>query len=97
MELPKPKKELLEIMKHYRIATSISIGMELENRGIFLSERVLIKKIKNLEKHSPFEGYGHIRVLKGCPFVVFIAETREKLDDLMPEARNLVRYFHTPQ
>lgn len=97
MKLPKEKQELLEVIKEYKIVTSVSIGLEMKQRGYDINKNVLIKKLKNLEKHSPFEGYGHIKMIKSFPYVVIISDSREGIKHMIPEATKLVKYYNIPR
>jgi len=96
MQLPKEKQELLEIIKEYGIATSVSIGFEMECRGYIINKNVLIKKLKNIEKHSPFEGYGYVKMVRSHPCVVIMGESLEHIKMMMPEARKLIGYYNIP-
>lgn len=89
MELPKGKRLILDILKAKKIATTLCLDMELRRKGYFISDRVLIKHIVNLEKHSPFIGYGYVRAICGRPYVVVLAREENEMDYLLSEARKL--------
>lgn len=96
MQLPKEKQEILDIMKSYRIASSVSIKLELKNKGYELNDHTIIHMIKNIEKHSPFKDYGYLRIIRGTPFMVILAESREELSQMIPEVKKMCKYFINP-
>lgn len=91
MELPKGKRLILDIMKAKKIATTLDIDAELVRLGCELPAMVLRQHIINLEKHSPFEGYGYIKVIKGRTNILVLGESVEDLDKRIKQAQELKR------